>query len=70
MFVAWIATIYGPVRLGLDTLRIRAGAHADVRWLGLTPAQYAAFLVTAIGLSLWYFVAKQPKQPREPDAPA
>jgi len=70
VFVAWIATIYGPVRLGLDTLRIRAGAHADVRWLGLTPAQYAAFLVTAIGLSLWYFVAKQPKQPREPDAPA
>ena len=55
-FVAAIAIYYGPVRFVLDYLRVRGGEGADPRWpdtsWGLTPAQYAAGLVSLIGLLL------------------
>lgn len=63
VFVAAIATLYGPVRLLLDILRVKKGSHADVRWLGLTPAQYAAVLVTVVGLGLWFFVFSSKNKP-------
>ncbi len=45
-----LATLYAPVRFGLDFLRI-----ADKHYLGLTPGQYFAFVVLALGLwILWY----------------
>ncbi len=60
VFVASIATLYGPIRFALDRLRVRDVAGADPRTLGLTPAQYAAVLVTLIGLLLWIYVFRQP----------
>ena len=60
VFVASIATLYGPIRFALDRLRVRDVAGADPRTLGLTPAQYAAVLVTLIGLVLWIYVLRQP----------
>lgn len=61
-YVAAIATYYGPVRFFLDYIRADAAeVHgADPRWLGLTPAQYAALGVVAIGLYLCYRVASRP----------
>ncbi|MGH0029408.1 MAG: prolipoprotein diacylglyceryl transferase [Myxococcota bacterium] len=40
-------TLYGPVRFGLDTLRV-----ADTRWAGLTFAQYACVALTVTGVVL------------------
>lgn len=59
-FVAAIATFYGPVRFLLDYLRIDKIRGADPRYLGLTPAQYAAIAVIAIGIALIVRVSKIP----------
>lgn len=45
-FLAAFAAFYLPVRFGLDVLRI-----ADVRYVGLTPAQWVA----VIGMVVWPF---------------
>ena len=60
VFVASIATLYGPIRFAMDRLRVRDGIGADPRTFGLTPAQYAAIAVTLIGLLLWVYVLRQP----------
>jgi hypothetical protein len=72
VFVASIATLYGPIRFALDQLRVREGVGADPRTLGLTPAQYAAIAVTVIGLGVWVYVLRQPAQlpTGEPASPA
>ena len=62
VFVASIATLYGPIRFALDRLRVREGIGADPRTLGLTPAQYAAIAVTLIGLGLWVYVFTRPAE--------
>ena len=59
-FVAAIATFYGPVRFALDYLRIDKVRGADPRYLGLTPAQYAAVAVIGIGIALILRVSKIP----------
>lgn len=67
-FVAAIAIYYGPVRFVLDYLRVRGGEGSDPRWpdtsWGLTPAQYAAVLVSLIGLLL--IVRVRQKEPLFP----
>lgn len=47
-----ILVLYAPVRFFLDYLRIEGVAHADTRWLGLTPAQYASVFFLVFGASL------------------
>lgn len=49
-FVAAWAALYAPVRFGLDFLRNTDLSNADVRWAGLTPAQYGALLMFVAGL--------------------
>jgi phosphatidylglycerol---prolipoprotein diacylglyceryl transferase len=44
-----LALLYGAARFCLDFLRARDVAYADARYLGLTPAQYAALLLVAYG---------------------
>lgn len=61
-FVAAIALYYGPVRFFLDYLRASDVEGADPRWLGLTPAQYAAIGVTLIGVLLAVRVARRPAE--------
>ncbi len=46
-FVGLFFALYGPVRFGLDTLRV-----ADARYLGWTPGQYASLGVAALGAAL------------------
>ncbi len=46
-YVAWIAMLYGPFRFVLDFWR---SSPVDVRYSGLTPAQYGSVLVTLLGI--------------------
>lgn len=51
LFVALFAAMYAPIRFALDFLRNTDMENADVRWAGLTPAQWvmiAFFLVSLV----------------------
>ncbi|MFL5425715.1 MAG: prolipoprotein diacylglyceryl transferase, partial [Myxococcales bacterium] len=45
-----VALLYGSCRFCLDFLRARDVSYADARYLGLTPAQYAAIALVAYGV--------------------
>lgn len=51
-FLALWCAMYAPVRFCLDFLRNTDLKTADVRWLGLTPAQYGCMLMAAAGVAL------------------
>jgi len=51
-YVALVCATYGPVRLFLDCLRGTDIPGSDVRWFGLTPAQYCSIPVFILGASL------------------
>ncbi|HTJ82756.1 MAG TPA: prolipoprotein diacylglyceryl transferase family protein [Polyangiaceae bacterium] len=58
-WAGWQCIFYAPVRFFLDFLRVEApggGIHeADLRYAGLTPAQWACFVLAGIGaLMVWY----------------
>jgi phosphatidylglycerol:prolipoprotein diacylglycerol transferase len=63
------ALAYGPVRFGFDFLRV-----ADERYLGLTPAQYGAIALFAVGATMWargrWSVPPDPIAAAEEGAPA
>lgn len=44
-FLALFALLYAPIRFVLDFLRNQDMSGADVRWAGLTPAQYGMVLM-------------------------
>lgn len=53
-FVVGYLIWYGVTRFFLDALRATDGAIVDVRYLGLTPAQYVSIVLLASGLfGLW-----------------
>lgn len=53
-FLALWCVMYAPVRFGFDFLRNTDLEHAaDVRWSGLTPAQWGCILMFGTGLALW-----------------
>jgi phosphatidylglycerol---prolipoprotein diacylglyceryl transferase len=54
--LAVVALLYGSCRFMLDFLRARDIAYADARYLGLTPAQYAALALIAYGV--WRLAAR------------
>ncbi len=53
--VLW-CLLYAPTRFGLDFLRNTDLPNADVRWGGLTPAQYGSLVMftAGIGLLMWF----------------
>ncbi|MDP6931757.1 MAG: prolipoprotein diacylglyceryl transferase [Myxococcota bacterium] len=51
-FLGMWCFLYAPARFGMEFLRNTDLAGADVRWLGLTPAQYGALLTAVAGLWL------------------
>jgi phosphatidylglycerol:prolipoprotein diacylglycerol transferase len=51
-FLGWFFTLYAPVRFGLDFLRNDDLAFQDVRYLGLTPAQYGVIALFLFGVAL------------------
>ncbi|MCB9758664.1 MAG: prolipoprotein diacylglyceryl transferase [Alphaproteobacteria bacterium] len=59
-FAALWATLYAPVRFGLDFLRNQDLSNADVRWLGLTPAQYGSIAMFLAGLGVIVYLSRAP----------
>jgi phosphatidylglycerol:prolipoprotein diacylglycerol transferase len=51
-FVALWCAMYAPARLALDFLRNSDLSGADVRWAGLTPAQWGSLMMAGAGLAL------------------
>jgi phosphatidylglycerol:prolipoprotein diacylglycerol transferase len=54
--IGLFATMYAPVRFGLDFLRARDVARPDERYANLTPAQWAC--LATIGVGLWLLTRK------------
>ncbi len=54
-FIALWTAMYAPARVGLDFLRNQDLSGADVRWLGMTPAQWGsiAMALAGVGLAIW-----------------
>jgi phosphatidylglycerol:prolipoprotein diacylglycerol transferase len=50
--------VYAPVRFFLDFLRAAPLEGGDVRYGGLTPAQWASILMVGVGLAVWQFAVK------------
>jgi phosphatidylglycerol:prolipoprotein diacylglycerol transferase len=50
--IGLFATLYAPVRFGLDFLRASDVARPDERYAGLTPAQWACMLCLLVGIWL------------------
>jgi phosphatidylglycerol:prolipoprotein diacylglycerol transferase len=65
LFLALLPTLYAPVRFGLDFLRATPDMGGDIRYLGLTPAQYGSIVLGIIGVSLCYGVYRRARLPEE-----
>ena len=60
-FMGVYVLVYGPTRFLLDFLRARGVEGADVRYFGLTPAQYGALALVALGI--WLVAQSKDKVP-------
>jgi phosphatidylglycerol:prolipoprotein diacylglycerol transferase len=50
--------VYAPVRFFLDFLRATPLEGGDVRYAGLTPAQWSSIAMVGVGLAVWHFAVK------------
>ena len=62
--------VYAPVRFFLDFLRAAPLEGGDVRYAGLTPAQWSSILMVCIGLAVWQFAVKPRMAEGEPQSAA
>jgi phosphatidylglycerol:prolipoprotein diacylglycerol transferase len=60
-FMALLPILYAPVRFFLDYLRETPDNGGDVRYFGLTPAQYASVAFTLVGIAMAVRVARGPE---------
>ena len=51
-FLGLFSATYAPIRFVMDFLRNTDLDQADVRWAGLTPAQYGMIVLTLVGIVL------------------
>jgi phosphatidylglycerol:prolipoprotein diacylglycerol transferase len=58
--------VYAPVRFFLDFLRATPLEGGDVRYAGLTPAQWSSILMIGIGLAVWQFAVRPRMAESEP----
>jgi phosphatidylglycerol:prolipoprotein diacylglycerol transferase len=49
-YLAIASLVYAPARFALDFLRADVAAGGDTRYAGLTPAQWACFILLALGM--------------------
>jgi phosphatidylglycerol:prolipoprotein diacylglycerol transferase len=63
LYLALIPLSYGPVRFALDFLRAGSSEGGDVRYFGLTPAQYLSLLLTLVGCVLCLGVWRRREDP-------
>lgn len=57
-YTALVTLAYAPMRFGLDFLRASLAEGGDVRYFGLTPAQYAALGMSLVGVAVALRVAR------------
>jgi len=57
-YVGWLAVLYAPCRFMLDFLRAPVSEGGDIRYAGLTPAQYGSVLLLVAGVLVLQRVAK------------
>ena len=50
--------VYAPVRFFLDFLRAAPLEGGDVRYAGLTPAQWSSVAMVGVGLAVWQLGVK------------
>ena len=62
-YMGIILTSYAPLRFLFDFLRVTEGKWADVRFVGLTPAQYGTLLL--FGFGVWLLI-RQRSRPYHP----
>jgi phosphatidylglycerol:prolipoprotein diacylglycerol transferase len=58
-YLALVPTLYAPARFFLDFLRVGPELGGDIRYFGLTPAQYFSIGIFFVGLYFWNRVRKQ-----------
>ncbi len=61
-YVVAACVLYAPVRFALDFLRETGGISGDIRYAGLTPAQWACFLLFSFGVGLGIWLMRKPSQ--------
>ncbi len=62
-YLAVLPIMYAPIRFTLDFLRVGPEQGGDIRYFGLTPAQYFSIIIFGIGI---YFVMRlRDKEPME-----
>jgi len=59
-FAALWCALYAPARLAFDFMRHTDRAGADVRWSGLTPAQWGAIAMMVAGIGVLGWIMKTP----------
>ena len=64
-YCALLPLVYAPVRFFLDFLRAAPLEGGDVRYGGLTPAQWSSIVMVGIGLAIWQFGVKPRMSERE-----
>ena len=62
-YIALVCVIYGPVRFILDFLRAADIPGSDIRWFGLTPAQYCSIPVALYGTWLTFRLFRRKPTP-------
>jgi phosphatidylglycerol:prolipoprotein diacylglycerol transferase len=60
-YLALVASCYGPVRFGLDFLRAPRSDGGDIRFFGLTPAQYLSLALGCVGVVLALRLRREPQ---------
>lgn len=60
LYVALLPLLYAPIRFFLDYLRAPADTGGDLRYLGLTPGQYASIGFVLVGAFVLRYVLKHP----------
>jgi phosphatidylglycerol:prolipoprotein diacylglycerol transferase len=67
-YMALLPLLYAPIRFFLDYLRAEPDAGGDVRYGGLTPGQWASFLILGLGLYVLWYMRTQPEPTLPEDA--
>lgn len=67
-YMAALPILYAPIRFFLDYLRAEPEAGGDVRYAGLTPGQWASFLILGLGLYVVWYMKTQPEPTLPEDA--
>lgn len=65
VFIALWCVMYPPARLGFDFLRHTDLQGADVRWVGLTPAQWGSVAMMVAGAAVLTHLMRQPSGAEE-----